>query len=92
MERVQCSYAEFYYYVTLTQGYHPFLCQGQKNQAAETFQMADNSGAGATDRSSFTAGVTDYRWVMKDVPALKEESYTSTLDNHIAKIEFQLSS
>ena len=27
---------------------------------------------------------------MKDVPALKEESYTSTIDNHIAKIEFQL--
>ena len=27
---------------------------------------------------------------MKDVPAMKEESYTSTIDNHIAKIEFQL--
>ena len=28
---------------------------------------------------------------MKNVPALKEESFTSTIDNHIAKIEFQLS-
>jgi hypothetical protein len=29
--------------------------------------------------------------VMKDVPALKEESFTSTLANHIARIDFQLS-
>lgn len=28
---------------------------------------------------------------MKNVPALKEENYTSAIDNHIAKIEFQLS-
>ncbi len=27
---------------------------------------------------------------MKDVPALKEESYTSTIDNHLARIQFQL--
>jgi len=27
---------------------------------------------------------------MKDVPALKEESFTSTIDNHVAKLEFQL--
>jgi hypothetical protein len=33
-----------------------------------------------------------YRWVMKDVPELKEESYTSSIKNHIARIEFQLSS
>jgi hypothetical protein len=29
---------------------------------------------------------------MKNIPALKEESFTSTLDNHIAKIDFQLAS
>jgi Domain of Unknown Function with PDB structure (DUF3858)/Domain of Unknown Function with PDB structure (DUF3857) len=34
----------------------------------------------------------DYRWVMKDVPAIKDEPYTTTISNHIAKIEFQLSS
>ncbi len=35
--------------------------------------------------------VTEYRWAMKEVPPLKEESFTTTLSNHIAKIEFQLS-
>ena len=33
----------------------------------------------------------DYRWVMKDVPAIKEESYTSTINNHIARVSLQLS-
>ena len=28
---------------------------------------------------------------MKNVPALKKENYTTTMNNHVAKIEFQLS-
>src|SRR5688572_20279643 len=83
------SMPEFYYYVTLTQGYQRFHIQGRKDRR-ESFMIVDNNTAGATDRSSFSAGVTDHRWVMKDVPALREESYTSTLRNHIARIEFQL--
>jgi hypothetical protein len=83
------SMPEFYYYVTLSQGYQPFFIKDQKNRTA-SFVHSDNSGTGATDRTNFSAGVTDYRWVMKNVPALKEESFTSTIDNHIAKIEFQL--
>jgi hypothetical protein len=27
---------------------------------------------------------------MKDVPGIKEESYTSSIRNHLARIEFQL--
>jgi acyl carrier protein len=83
------SLPEFYYYVTMTQGYKSFHIKDQKGRT-ENFKVSDNRGTGATERASFTAGVTDYRWVMKDVPALKEESYTSTIDNHISKIEFQL--
>ncbi|MEI9810609.1 MAG: transglutaminase domain-containing protein [Bacteroidota bacterium] len=80
---------EFYYYVTLSQGYQPFHIKDQKKRSGN-FVVSDNTGAGSSDRTTFSAGVTDYRWVMKDVPALKEESYTSTLSNHISKIEFQL--
>lgn len=83
------SMPEFYYYVTLTQGYQPFYIRDRKDRV-DNFVLSDNNTAGASDRTSFTAGVTDHRWVMKNVPALKEESYTSTLKNHIARIEFQL--
>ena len=81
----------FYNYVTLSQGYNQFFIKNSTT-SSNVFNMTDNTGAGATERANFTANVTDYRWVMKDVPALKEESYTSTLRNHISRIEFQLSS
>lgn len=31
-----------------------------------------------------------YRWIAKDVPALKEERYITTLQDYVAKIEFEL--
>lgn len=85
------SMPEFFYYVTLSQGYQPFFIKDQKD-SRNSFSISDDrsSGTSSSQRSSFTAGVTDYRWVMKDVPALKTESYTSTLRNHLSKIEFQL--
>ncbi|MBM3416741.1 MAG: hypothetical protein FJY20_09925 [Bacteroidetes bacterium] len=43
-----------------------------------------------TERYMISSNVTEYHWVMKNVAALKEEDFTSTIDNHIAKIEFQL--
>ena len=33
----------------------------------------------------------EYRWVIKDMPALREEPYITTLEDYKAKIEFQLS-
>ncbi|MGK2861089.1 MAG: transglutaminase domain-containing protein [Chitinophagaceae bacterium] len=80
---------EFYYYVTLSQGYQPFYIKGQKARLGN-FTVADVNTASRTERGSFQANITDFRWVMKDVPALKEESYTSTINNHLARIQFQL--
>lgn len=80
---------EFYYYVTLSQGFQPYHIQTRKDRSG-SFSVVDDNGARASNRSSFSAGVTDFRWVMKDVPALKEESYTSTINNHLARIQFQL--
>lgn len=84
------SLPEFFGYVFLTQGYKSYDLNEQ-SQRTEPFRVIDSRGTGASDRYEFTANVTDYRWVMKNVPALKEESFTSTINNHIAKIDFQLS-
>lgn len=80
----------FYNYVVLTQGSQNFDVKTQ-DAHRESFSVVDTHNAGPSDRANFTSEVTDYRWVMKNVPALKEESFTSTLRNHISKIEFQLS-
>jgi transglutaminase-like putative cysteine protease len=81
---------EFLGYVFLTQGYRTYDINERKDNRVN-FTVRDTRGAGATETLSFVANVTDYHWVMKGVPALKQESFTSTLKNHIAKIEFQLS-
>jgi len=84
------SIPQFFSYTFLSQGYRNFDIKNSKDRTS-TFVVAETRGAGASERETFTSGITDYRWVMKNVPALKEESFTSTIKNHISKIEFQLS-
>lgn len=74
------SVPEFVDYIFLTQGYQPFFIKTKKSNTAN-YQLFGN----------FNTNLTEYRWVMKDVPALKEEAFTSTLNNHMAKLSFQLS-
>lgn len=80
---------QFLSYAFLSQGYHPFDIKDSKNRTA-SFSVRETGGTQASETYTFSTGVTDYRFVMKNVPALKEESYTSTLKNHTSKIEFQL--
>lgn len=80
----------FISYVFLMQGYvTPHI--RDKKERAEAFTVTVGGGAGRPERYNFNSLVTTHRWVMKDVPVLKEESFTSSIDNHISKIEFQLS-
>ncbi len=52
-------------------------------------------GETANDRTevySFQSNTFYHMWAIQNVPALKEEEFTTTLMNHIAKIDFQLNS
>ncbi|HWN88970.1 MAG TPA: transglutaminase domain-containing protein [Chitinophagaceae bacterium] len=83
------SIPEFLYYVFLLQGVQYDYSRTTKDRH-ENFRVVDGSGVGASETFTFDASVTDYRMVMKNIPALKAESFTSTIDNHVAKIDFQL--
>lgn len=85
----QFSLPQFMDYIFMSQGYFPFHIKEQKNRSA-AYVFTDASTALATESATIRCNATDYRWVMKNVPVLKEEKFTSTLDNHVAKIEFQL--
>lgn len=82
---------EFFSYNFLSRGFHALSINERKDRT-NSFHIRDSRGSGATENYNFTAGVSDYRWVMKDVPALKEERFTSSLKNHLSRIEFQLAS
>jgi len=80
------SIPEFLYYVFLQQG------AIKKTQTAkqENFRVTDSRTASRSTSEPFIATVNDYHMLMKNVPALKEESFVSTIENHVAKVEFQL--
>lgn len=80
----------FFNYVFLTQGYLKYDINEMKT-GTTAFNVAVSEGTGRMERIRFESPYTNYRWVMKNVPPLKEEAYTSTVSNYIAKIEFQLS-
>jgi hypothetical protein len=81
---------DFLGYIFLSQGYLPFAVNDQKARR-EQYRISDNTGAGASESGTLVSNVTDFRWAMKDVPELKDEGFTSTLFNHISRIDFQLS-
>ena len=86
---------EFFNYVFITEGYQPFYKKQPPGTTQGNFDITlESLEAGAAmkrERFKLPAMLSNHRWVMKNVPALKLENYTSSLSNHIAKIEFQLS-
>ena len=79
----------FFSYIFIAQGYQKFFIQTKKDWQ-DHFSITETNGTEASQVYSITANVTDYRWVIKDAPALKEEGYVSTVKNHVQKIEFEL--
>ncbi len=81
---------EYFTYVFLSQGYLPFTSKTAKQEPGH-FQVHVGEKTGRDEIMTMDGNSNVNRWVIKDVPALKEEKYTTTLANHISKIEFQLS-
>ncbi|MEO6407007.1 MAG: DUF3857 and transglutaminase domain-containing protein [Ferruginibacter sp.] len=80
---------EFFVYLTLSQGYESFFIN-ERTPHNEQYSVTIPGGVSSDEHFTLKGTANDYRWVMKDVPALKQEGFTSSLANHIAKIEFQL--
>ena len=80
---------EFFNYRQLQLGYHPMFINDKKSEKLN-FSVSEQRSATGSDRFEFTANVTEYRWVMINLPTLKEESYTRSVKNHIARMELLL--
>ena len=80
------SIPEFLYYIFLQQG------DFKKTQSSRTenFRVSDFATAGKSSVESFVSTINEYRMLMQNVPVVKEENYISSIENHVAKVEFQL--
>lgn len=82
------SIPEFFQYVFLSQGYVPL--KNTKKDNYRTYSVSEANGTQATERYSISGYETQHTWSAVNVPSIKEEPFTSTTDNHILKIDFQL--
>ncbi len=86
----QVDMPDFFRYVTISHGYVPFSVN-TSNSRNVTFNLTFPGGADKDDHESFEDNVVTHRWVIRNVPALKEEPFTTTVENYMARMEFQLS-
>jgi hypothetical protein len=81
---------EFFNYVTMSQGYiHTDVKNDSYNS---TFRITFPGGASANETGELKGVVNTRRWIVKNIPALKEENFTSAIKNYISGVEFELSS
>jgi hypothetical protein len=81
---------EFFQYVTLSHGYLPFSINTAESQPI-SFHLTDPGGAGRDEQYNYQTNLLMHRWVIRDVPALKEEPFTTSVENYLSRLEFQLS-
>ncbi|HVU54594.1 MAG TPA: DUF3857 domain-containing protein [Puia sp.] len=81
------------FYVVVRQGVHTYdIDKGSEGHASYRIIEKERNGLVNNDETLFAnANTTKHRWVMKNIPPLKDESYLSTPRNYIDKIQFQLS-
>lgn len=87
----QVEIPSYFNYLFYSQGIKNFH-QSTKKTEYRTYLITNDYGAGGTDFDRIGTNVNVAKWVMKDIPPIKNETYISTPENHLTKIEFQLQS
>ncbi len=90
------SIPEYFNYVQISQGFRAFDIN-ERGKQANSINYVERSGNVGQARTTVTPHQVDfqdgsYRWVMKDIPAFKNEKFITTPQDYVCKIDFQLSS
>ncbi|GAB3014989.1 hypothetical protein GCM10027051_18320 [Niabella terrae] len=88
--RYTVNIPQFFDYVFLSQGY--VKTEMEKDATYKSYSVSTSQGAGATEHYSLSGNENEVTWTALNVPALKEEPFTSSIENHLTKIDFQLKS
>jgi hypothetical protein len=86
----EVSIPEYFHYIFNTKGLdNPY--DVLKSVTNEKYRLAGWTLTTKFEKFEMDAKVYHVKWSLKDVPGLRAEPFTTTLRNHIAKINFQLS-
>lgn len=86
------------YQVTIPPQFHYVMSQkgdlhfdiSTKKEVFEIYTIRENHGTSSDEVYHLDGNSIQLRWVKKDVPGLKEEPFTTTIDNYMSEISFQL--
>jgi hypothetical protein len=82
---------DFFVYVMLRQGFLPFDDKVEKTKfKTYTVKSGQETTYQSKDVYSIPTNDRETKWTMEKVPALKPEPFTSTIDNYVSKISYQL--
>jgi transglutaminase-like putative cysteine protease len=86
----QVEIPSMFHYLVKTNGDDHFDIKTTKT-APETYSINDDGGGaiGTNNMARLTCTALQFRWVKKNVPALAEQPYISTVDNYKSKISFE---
>jgi hypothetical protein len=78
-----------FHYVMSLQGDQNFDVNTTK-EVYENYSIREENGTAQADKYNVSGTSNKHRWVKKNVPALHEEPYTTSLDNYNSRVAFQL--
>jgi hypothetical protein len=81
---------QFFDFVVLNQGYLTPVIDTVAVSSG-VFNVLDPNGTNASHIYSIRSNTIKHTWAFKDIPALKEEKFITTLSNYVQKLEFQFS-
>ncbi|HEY9257224.1 transglutaminase domain-containing protein [Chitinophaga sp.] len=83
---------EYFDYMLIPQGFEQFVVKTKDfTRSTFTFRNEEHGASGPSQMVTVTPSITVYKWALKDVPAIHDESFITTTDNYISRVEFQLS-
>ncbi|QHL88278.1 DUF3857 domain-containing protein [Nibribacter ruber] len=79
-------------YKQMVHGFHPFhLRESKESKVGVPINWhTERNTSFSTERGILYMTVTQYRWVMKDVPAFRQEAYLTNSTDYTSKIVFEL--
>lgn len=82
---------QFYEFIVLKRGYLPYTIDTVR-VSFDVYNIVDGGDATTASRNiAASANTFNHIWAIKDAPAIKHESFITTLDNYASKLSFQLS-
>ncbi|MDB5234182.1 MAG: hypothetical protein JWR44_1175, partial [Hymenobacter sp.] len=86
----RASIPTFYRYKIIYQGNQPLTVDKPHIGTASLRMEQTVPGTSTVTSNIFSTSTEEHQWVLKDVPAFREEPYMTTEDDYLAKLDFQL--